>query len=250
MLRLVLPALFLSIVATLARAEQATLAVASNFTGTLEALLVGFHQQYPQHQVQASYASTGKLYTQIRQGAPFAAFLAADSSHPQLAEQEGLALAGNRFSYAQGQLALWFPHLNLQDPATELAQADFRFLALANPATAPYGQAALEVIERLQLSNALQGRLVQGENIAQTYQFVASGNAELGFVALAQLRQAEGITAEQYWLPPQDWYQPIVQQAVLLKQGEHNQAAQDFLHYLRQPAAKALIQAHGYRVED
>jgi molybdate transport system substrate-binding protein len=232
--------------ATGARAGEVSVAVAANFKATLEEVGAAFTRATG-HTVLASSGSTGKLYAQITQGAPFAVLLAADRARPARLEQEGRTAAGSRFTYAVGRLVLWSPDPGrvdaegavLRDPALER-------LAIANPRTAPYGAAAQEVLEGLGLWDALRPRLVRGENIGQAFQFVASGNAPQGFVALAQVR-AGGQPGSQ-WLVPQALHAPIEQQAVLLKAGENNAAARAFLDYLRGPEAVAIIERYGYDV--
>ncbi|MDD3449969.1 MAG: molybdate ABC transporter substrate-binding protein [Gammaproteobacteria bacterium] len=232
--------------ATGARAGEVSVAVAANFKATLEEVGAAFTRATG-HQVLASSGSTGKLYTQITQGAPFAVLLAADSARPERLEREGHAVAGSRFTYAVGRLVLWSPDPDRVDAeGAVLRDPGLQRLAIANPRSAPYGAAAQEVLEGLGLWDALQPRLVRGENIGQTFQFVASGNAPLGFVALAQVR-AGGQPGSQ-WLVPQALHAPIEQQAVLLGSGANNPAARAFLDYLRGPEAVAIIERYGYDV--
>ncbi|RRJ82915.1 molybdate ABC transporter substrate-binding protein [Aestuariirhabdus litorea] len=219
-------------------AAEVRVAVASNFMGTAQRLAEDF-ERHSGHRLLISYGSTGKLYTQIYHGAPFDLFLAADAERPRRAELEGLAVSGSRITYATGQLALWSPRGN---PFERLTRGEFRRLAIANPDTAPYGFAAREVIGRL-VASGVQQKLVYGENISQTHQFVASGNAELGFVALSQLQQER---PEHLWLVPANSYPPIEQQAVLLTRGQGSEAARDFLTYLQGERATAIIIAGGY----
>ncbi len=221
-------------------AGELRVAVAANFTAAMKALTPGFEQASGQHLV-ASYGSTGKLYAQILQGAPFDVFLAADQRRPKLLQQRGLATGA--FTYAVGRLVLWSAHPGQQLGAQTLRQGHFQRLALANPKTAPYGAAALSVMRSLGVEKALMAKRVTGESIAQTYQFVASGNAELGFVALAQVALE---TSGSRWLIPQGLYPAIRQDAVLLVRGKDNPAAKAFLAYLRADAAKKVIQRYGY----
>jgi molybdate transport system substrate-binding protein len=227
-----------------AQAAEARVAVAANFTAATHRLAAAFERESG-HRLIASFASTGTLYAQIRNGAPYDVFLSADMERPRLLESEGLGVAGTRFTYAVGRLALWSaqPGLALDDGAVLRGDA-VRRLAIANPKTAPYGSAARQVLEHMGLWEALQGRLVQAENIAQTYQYVVTGNATVGFVALAQLEAAQPASA--WWLPPAGWYAPIEQQALLLRRGADNAAARAFLAYLRGPAARATLAALGY----
>ncbi|MCB1759888.1 MAG: molybdate ABC transporter substrate-binding protein [Gammaproteobacteria bacterium] len=237
------------LLATAGNAGAATLrvAVASNFSQTAKQLVERF-QNESGHRVLLSPGATGKHYAQIRNGAPFDAFLAADSDRPRLLEQQGLALPGSRFTYAQGRLLLWSPDSELIDPEGKVLQnGTFRHLAIGNPRLAPYGRAGWQTLERLELAKALAGRLVRGENIGQTFQFVASGNAELGLIALSQVRRPGEEIPGSFWLVPEHLYDPIEQQAVLLRESE---AARDFFAFLRSEQAKRLLQAFGYNGRD
>jgi molybdate transport system substrate-binding protein len=187
--------------------------------------------------------STGKHYAQIRNGAPFDAFFAADADRPMRLEQEVRIVPGSRFTYAIGQLVLWSPDAGLVDPGGAVLQSDrFRHLAIANPDLAPYGAAARSVLQALGLWDALAPKLVRGENIGQTFQFVISGNAELGFVARSQLEAPGRAPAGSSWPPPRDLYPPIEQQAVLLRDSPASRA---FLAFMR-ARARAIVRAYGY----
>ncbi|MGB5648695.1 MAG: molybdate ABC transporter substrate-binding protein [Sedimenticolaceae bacterium] len=228
----------------MAASAEIRVAVAANFAPTLRELAEDFTADTG-HGVLISSGSTGKHYAQIRNGAGFDIFLAADSRHPELLEAEGVGVAESRFTYAVGRLALWVPgEPGLGSPEEYLRTADFTRLAIANPRLAPYGLAAQQTLEIWQLWDRLQPRLVRGENIAQTHQFVATGNAPAGLVALSHLR-AGGEPDGTFRLIPDSLHQPISQQALLLRPGE---AAEAFLHYLRGGAATGLIQAAGYQV--
>jgi molybdate transport system substrate-binding protein len=193
-----------------------------------------------------SAGSTGKLYAQIANGAPFDVFLSADAERPALLERKGLAVQGSRFTYALGRLALWSADPERVDAAGAVLEArDWRHLAIANPALAPYGAAAREVLTRRGLWERVEKRIVQGEDVAQAYHFVATGNAELGFVALAQLA---GKSSGSRWLVPEDLHAPLEQQAVLLERARDNAAAEAFLEFLRHDTARAVIEAAGYRL--
>jgi molybdate transport system substrate-binding protein len=221
-------------------------AVAQNFAGTLQELSRSFSAATG-HSVVPSAASTGKLYAQIENGAPFEVFLSADSERPRLLEERGLAVGGSRFSYALGRLVLWSAQPDLVDPAgAVLDQTGWRHLAIANPKLAPYGAAAREALIKQGLWDRVQDRLVQGEDIAQAFQFVATGNAELGFVALAQLAGAD--RGGSRWLVPESLHAPIEQQAVLLARAKDDTAARAFLDFLRAPEARARIAQAGYAV--
>ncbi len=227
-------------------AGSVTVAVAANFVTPARQIGKAF-QQNSEHTVVISSGSTGKLFAQIEHGAPFDLFLAADSRRPQLLEQNGKAVPGSRFTYALGKIVLWSPRPGYVDDRGDiLKQGDFRRLAIANPRLAPYGMAARQVMEKLGVWKGLRGRLVQGENIAQTFQFVASGNASLGFVALAQIRAAGN--SGSVWEIPDELYQPIRQQAVLLQRGKNSAAANAFFHYLQSSEVRELIRNMGYEV--
>lgn len=224
-----------------ASAGAVRVAVAANFADTLDTLAAAFEADTG-HEVVASAGATGALYAQITQGAPFDVFLAADERRPSQAIAAGLAVPGTQFTYARGRLALYSTVLDVSDGAGVLAAAEFHHLAIADPHSAPYGAAAVAVIEGLGLGEALASRRVSGENITQTLQFIETGNAELGFVALSQVIGKPG----SQWLPPEDLYPPIVQDAVLLEAGVGNVAARDFLAFLKSGEASAIIAAAGY----
>lgn len=232
----------------LVQAGEANIAVAANFTGVTK-LLVPLFEKSSGHKLKVSFGSTGKLYAQIENGAPFDVFLAADSQRPIRAEKEGLAVPGSRFVYAQGQLVLWSASRGLFESGDDyLRGGKFTHVALANPGTAPYGIAAEQVMQHLQLLPGIKPKLVQGDSIAQTFQFVATGNAEIGFVALAQIRGWKGDPGTS-WIIPGDFYTAIEQSAVLLKRGAENPAAQAFLEFLQtDPIAINTITQFGYRV--
>lgn len=228
-----------------ARAAEALVAVASNFSATAEALAQRFEAQTG-HTITFSFGSTGKLYAQIAHGAPFDAFLAADEERPARAEAEGHALPGSRFTYAEGKLVLWSPVAGrFEEGEAWLMQQDFRRLAIANPKTAPYGRAARDLLEQLGIIDQVQKRLVRGESIAQAFQFAATRNTDAGLVALAQLSDEDRQNGS-YWPVPEHYYEPIYQQAVLLMRGQDNEAARDWLEFLQQPEALELIEQHGY----
>ena len=229
-------------------AQEVSIAVAANFTDATRDIVPLF-EQATGHRAVVSFGSTGKLYSQIENGAPFEVFLAADSKRPEKAEADGLAVKGSRFTYAMGKLALWSSLSGRFANAEEyLKSAPLTRLAIANPRTAPYGQAAQQVLQHLGLWNNLQARLVRGDSIAQTFQFVASGNAEAGFVALSQVK-AWKESAGTLWDIPQSYYAPIEQQAVLLKKGESSVAAIAFLDFLKGSKARKVISSYGYGVK-
>jgi molybdate transport system substrate-binding protein len=229
-----------------AAADEIRVAVASNFAGAMQTLAAAFEAQTG-NRVVLSFGSTGKHYAQIINGAPFDAFFAADEQRPARLEAARRAVAGTRFTYALGRLVLWSPRAGYVDAQGRVLRGDFRHLAIANPRLAPYGRAAEEVLRALGLWEEVADRLVRGENVAQAFQFVASGNAELGFVARAQLVQPPGSKNGSRWLVPPTLYSPITQQAVLLK--DHG-AARELLAYVRGGQARAVIEHYGYAVPE
>ncbi|MGH8548980.1 MAG: molybdate ABC transporter substrate-binding protein [Methylococcales bacterium] len=227
----------------ISKADEISVAVASNFTDAIKTITARF-EAGTAHQVTLIFGSTGNHYAQIENGAPFDAFFAADVERPELLENEGLASPGSRFTYAVGKIVLWSPQADYVDPQGKvLQQREFRHLAIANPKLAPYGIAAREVLQAYGVWDVLQSRIVRGENIEQTFQFVASGNAELGFVACSQIRRPGHPAAGSFWEVPQSLYSPIEQQAVLLKD---NEAARAFLSFVKTDEARTIIQSFGY----
>lgn len=230
-----------------ASADEINVAVAANFMAAMNDIAAAFEKKTG-HMLSLSFGSSGKFYAQIKNGAPLQIFLSADAEHPLQLEQDGLAVAGTRFTYAHGTLALWSARSGFVDATgAVLKQGQFNKLAIANPRLAPYGQAAMEVLRHLGIAEAMQAKLVQGENIAQTYQFVETGNAELGFVALSQLIGKDGIKAGSAWIVPANMHKTIHQDAVLLKTGAGNQAALELLRFLRSEKAKSIIASYGYQ---
>jgi molybdate transport system substrate-binding protein len=229
-------------------AGEVSVAVAANFTDVSRRLAPLF-EQATGHRLKISYGSTGKLFAQVANGAPFEVFLAADTKHPRKAEQAGLAVPGSHFVYARGRLVLWSAKADLFDAGESYLQAaGFAHLAIANPRTAPYGLAARQVLLHLGLWPKLQARLVRGDSIAQAFQFVATGNAEAGLVAYSQVKGWEGESGS-LWLIPQEYYTPIEQAAVLMQKGVGNPAARAFLEFLKGDVARELIGVFGYGVE-
>ena len=224
-------------------AAEVKIAVASNFTAAIKEIASDFEKNSG-HKTIISFGSTGKLYTQILYNAPFDILLSADQQRPQLLETE--QRASERFTYAIGKLVLWSSDANKELSESTLKRNNFRKLALANPKTAPYGIAAISVLKNLGLANSVKSRLVFGDNIAQAYQFVATGNAQLGFVALAQTSLNN---VGKHWEIPQSLYEPIRQDAILLRRGIDNPAAKAFLDYLKSDVAKITIQKFDYAVE-
>jgi molybdate transport system substrate-binding protein len=202
------------------------------------------------HKVQASYGSTGKLYAQIKNGAPFEALLAADQERPERLEEEGVGLPESRFTYAIGTLVLWSADADkVEDGAALLKSGDFNKLSIANPKLAPYGVASIETLEALGLKAAIEPKLVMGENIAQTYQFVDTGNADIGFVALSQVMQDGELIKGSGWVVPSQMHAPIRQDAVILNSGKDNPALTELFAYLKGEKAQAIIHDFGYETE-
>ncbi|MEX1034190.1 MAG: molybdate ABC transporter substrate-binding protein [Cellvibrionaceae bacterium] len=239
---------FVSLLSCNAVAEEILVAVAANFSAPMKELSSEF-EKHTGHSVRLAFGSSGKLYAQIKNGAPFAVFLSADQATPAALVEEGLALSDSRFTYALGALALWSADTELNNLGPEmLRQGRFRKLAVANARLAPYGAAAEEVLKHLNLWFSVENKLVRGENIAQTFQFVSTGNAELGLVALSQVVYNGKTIRGSAWLVPHDLYKPILQDAVLLRRAEQSSAARELLGFMRGEAARSIIEAHGYRL--
>ncbi len=229
-----------------ARAASVQVAVAANMTAPMQKIAAGFAAATG-HRTVVSLGSTGKLYAQIRNGAPFEVLLAADDETPARLEQEGAGVRDTRFTYATGHLALWSADAAAVDPQVEvLRQPPAGKLAIADPRLSPYGAAALEVLKNRGVLADWQPQLVQGESIGQAYQFTASGNARLGFVALSQVMAEGRITRGSAWIVPSNLHAPLKQDAVLLRHGTANPAARALLDYLRSDAARAVLRGYGY----
>jgi len=237
-------------------ADELRVAVASNFSETIKVLSKKFESK-SQHKIKLIFGATGRHYAQIKNGAPFDIFFAADSKRPQLLEAEGLISPESRFTYAKGKLVLWSPNKNLIDKqASILNTANFRHISIANPKLAPYGKAAQEFLQSKKLWEPLQKKTVRGENIAQAFHFVRSGSAELGLIAYSQVKQSPNkLTSKQseihtegsLWQVPSSFYSPIEQQAVLLKDSE---PAKEFLAYIKSDEAQQLIESFGYDIQN
>lgn len=228
-----------------AMAAQVNVAVAANFTDAAKEIATAFKAKTG-HDASLSFGSTGQLYTQITQEAPFQIFVSADEARPKKAIEDGFGAPDSLFTYAIGKLVLWSKNPDLIKGPETLQSAVFTKLAYCNPVGAPYGAAAVETLKALNLYDRLQSKLVQGENISQAFQFVDTGNAELGFVALSQVAKN---AAGSRWLVPQDLYTPIRQDAVLLKNGVNNDAAIAFMNFLKGPQAQVIIEKFGYAVD-
>ena len=225
-------------------ADEVQVAVAANFTAPLQKIAPEF-EKATGHKIVASYGSTGKFYAQIRNGAPFEVLLAADDETPAKLGKEG-AVAASQFTYAIGKLVLWSAKPAVVDSQGEvLKRGGFDHIAIANPKLAPYGAAAMEVLKALGATDALQAKIVTAENISQTQQFITSGNALLGFVALSQVLK-DGAIEGSAWIVPQKLYSPIRQDAIILEKGKNKAAAEALVRYLKGDAAKAVIKSYGY----
>jgi molybdate transport system substrate-binding protein len=227
-------------------ADDVQVAVAANFTAPMKLIATAF-EKGTGHKAVLSFGATGKFYAQISNGAPFEVFLSADDETPARLEKEGTAVSGSRFTYATGKLVLWSAQPGAVDAQGDILKTgDFKKLAIASPKLAPYGAAALETMTKLGLLSRLEPRLVTGESLGQTYSFVASGNAELGFIALSQVYENGLIKSGSGWVVPEGLHSPIRQDAVLLSKGAGNKAATMLLAYLKTENAKAVIRAFGY----
>ena len=233
---------------TAAHAAEAQVAVAANFAEPMKAIAAVL-QKTTGHTLKISTGASGAFYTQIKNGTPFDVFLSADNERPKMLEKDGLTQPGTRFTYATGKLVLWSVKPGRVDgQGAVLKAADLGKVAHANPKTAPYGAAALQVLDRLGLKDNLRPRLVQGESIGQTFKFVKTGNADVGFVALSQVLAGGRLKEGSMWVIPQAQYDAIRQDAVLLKRGANNEAAKELLKMLQSPNIQDLIRSHGYAI--
>lgn len=231
-----------------AMAAEVHVAVAANFTTPMKQIVAEFEKETG-HKAVLSYGASGKFYAQIKNGAPFQLFLSADDEKPEKLEKDGLTVPGTRFTYAIGTLVLWSPKSGFVDAKGEvLGKGHFGKLAIASPKLAPYGAAAIEVLTKKGLLATLSPKFVQGENISQTFQFVSTGNAELGFVALSQVMKDGKISNGSAWIVPGALHSPIRQDAVLLASGKDNAAAKALLAYLKKDQSKKIIRSYGYDI--
>jgi molybdate transport system substrate-binding protein len=228
------------------QAAEVSVAVAANFTAPMKQIAEQFEKDTG-HKAVLSFGSTGNFYAQIKNGAPFHVFLAADDTTPNKLEKEGAVVPGSRYTYATGKLVLWSRNPTLVDPQGKvLSQGEFSRIAIANPKLAPYGVAAMETLSKLGLASSLAPKFVQGENIAQTFQFVSTDNAQLGFVALSQVWADGKLKEGSAWVVPGNLHDPIRQDAALLNAGKDNPAAQALLIYLQGDKARSIIRSFGY----
>lgn len=229
-----------------AHAGEVSVAVAANFTAPMQKIAAQFEQDTG-HKAVLSFGATGKFYAQIKNGAPFGILLAADDTTPEKIAREGLGIGASRFTYAIGQLVLWSKQPGYVDAEGKVLQkTDWQHIAIANPKLAPYGLAAMQTLDKLGLTAQVQPRVVTGENIGQTYQFAASGNAQLGFVALSQVMEDGRLREGSAWVVPGNLHEPIRQDAIVLKPGQGSEAAAALMQYLRSDKARAVIKSYGY----
>ncbi|MHA6139710.1 molybdate ABC transporter substrate-binding protein [Pseudomonas mohnii] len=231
-----------------AQADEVQVAVAANFTAPIQAIAADFEKDTG-HKLVTAFGATGQFYTQIKNGAPFEVFLSADDTTPKKLEDEGDTVKGSRFTYAVGTLALWSAKEGYVDALGKvLSDNQYQHLSIANPKTAPYGLAATQVLAREGLTDKVKDKIVEGQNITQAYQFVSTGNAELGFVALSQIYKDGKITSGSAWIVPANLHDPIKQDAVILNKGKDNPAAKALVDYLKGPKAAAIIKSYGYQL--
>ncbi len=229
-------------------AGEVSAAVASNFSAPMKQIAALFEKQSG-HTVKLSFGSTGKFYAQIKGGAPFDVFVAADSATPHRLEDEGMTVNGSSFVYALGTLVLWSSQPGYVDShGIVLRNGSYKKLAIADPKLAPYGQAAKEMLEALKLWHMVRSKLVMGENISQTYQFTATGNTELAFVALSQVMRDGKVSKGSYWIVPAHLYHPIRQSAVLLSAAKDKAAPRAFLDFMKSEKAAAVMRSYGYEL--
>ena len=231
-----------------AQADEVQVAVAANFTAPIQAIAADFEKDTG-HKLVASFGATGQFYTQIKNGAPFQVFLSADDTTPQKLEAEGDTVKGSRFTYAVGTLALWSAKEGYVDAQGEVLKRNaFKHLSIANPKAAPYGLAATQVLAKEGLTDQVRDKIVEGQNITQAYQFVSTGNAELGFVALSQIYKDGKVSSGSAWIVPSSLHDPIKQDAVILTKGKDSAAAKALVDYLKGPKAAAVIKSYGYEL--
>lgn len=230
------------------QAAEVKVAVAANFAQPMKAIATEFEKDTG-HKADITQGATGKLYAQISNGAPFDIFLSADDETPAKLVRESKAVAGSQVTYAIGRLVLWSPDASLVDQGGSVLKSErFRFIAIANAKVAPYGRAAVQTMQKLGVLTAIEPRVVQGESIAQTHQFVTSGNAQLGFIALSQVWENGKLKSGSGWIVPEEMHEELKQDAVLLNPGRESKAAQALLDYLKSDKAKKLIERYGYKL--
>ena len=243
---------FLFVVVTLAVApafaEQVLVAVAANFVPPFREIAIEF-ERTTGHNVQVAAGSSGNFYSQIKNGAPFEVFFSADMERPKLLEDEGFGVKDSRFTYAIGRLVLWSPNADLIKGEETLRFKQYKRLAIANPKTAPYGLAAMQAMQKLEIWESLQPQIVMGENLGQTMGFIESGNAQLGFVALSQVLDPKIKGKGSRWDVPTNLHEPIKQDVILLTKGKDNRAAKALMEFMDGPQAKTIIERYGYELK-
>lgn len=228
--------------------EKVSIAVAGNFLKPLKVLAEKFESK-TKYKVAISVGSTGKLYAQITNGAPFELFLSADQKRPTQLISQKLAIKNSLFTYAIGSLVLWSSDQERIDSGGELLSSpDLKHLAIANPNVSPYGEQTIQALKALGVYNQLKNKFVQGQNLGQTFQYISSGNIQQGIIAESQVTLKGEITSGSIWILPKHLYQPIKQDAVLLEKGRYNPAAKAFIDYLKTPEAVKIINSFGYKV--
>lgn len=235
------------LLAASAHAAEVKVAVAANFAQAMKDIAAEFEKDTG-HKLSLSQGASGKFYAQISNGAPFEVFLSADDETPARLVREGKAVAGSQFTYAIGRLALWSPDASLVDQGGGVLKTDkFKFLSIANAKIAPYGRAAVQTMQKLGVLAAIEPRVVQGESIAQTYQFVSTGNAQLGFIALSQVWENGKLKSGSAWIVPEDMHEALEQDVVLLNAGKQSTAAAALVDYLKSDKARRIIERYGYK---
>ena len=234
---------------TSVRAAEVKVAVAANFAQPMKDIAAEFEKDTG-HRLNLTQGATGKFYAQITNGAPFEVFLSADDETPSKLVKEGKAIAATQFTYAIGRLVLWSPDEKLVDQGGGVLKTDkFKFLSIANARVAPYGRAAVQTMQKLGVLTAIEPRVVQGESISQTYQFVTSGNAQLGFVALSQVWDSGRLKSGSAWIVPEDMHEQLKQDIVLLNPGKESKAATALVDYLKSDKARKVIERYGYKLQ-
>jgi molybdate transport system substrate-binding protein len=243
---------FLFVVVTLAVApafaEQVLVAVAANFVPPFREIAIEF-ERTTGHNVQVAAGSSGNFYSQIKNGAPFDVFFSADMERPKLLEEEGFGVKDTRLTYAIGRLVLWSPNAGLIKGEETLRFKQYKRLTIANPKTAPYGLAAMQAMQKLELWEGIQSQIVMGESLGQTMGFIESGNAQLGFVALSQITDPKIKGKGSRWDVPTNLHEPIKQDVILLTKGKDNPAAKALMEFMSGHQAKAVIERYGYKLQ-
>jgi len=229
-------------------AEQVLVAVAANFAPPFREIAIEF-ETTTGHNVRVASGSSGNFYSQIKNGAPFDVFFSADAERPKLLEDEGLGIKDTRFTYAIGRLVLWSPNENLIKGEETLRSKQYKRLAMANPKTAPYGVAAMQTMQKLELWETLQPQIVMGESLGQTMGFIESGNAQIGFVGLSQVLGPKMKGKGGRWDVPNNLHEPIKQDVIVLTRAKDNQAAKALMEFIGSPQAKKIIERYGYELK-